>query len=130
MTKTVIRTLLLFSAILLLADLDSRTWRAEGAKRIRIKLTTLVPKSSSYHKALLRMGQEWKEASDGQIDLIIYAGGIQGGESAMVERMTINQTQASLLTGVGLADIERDVTGLQAMPDCSPQPTTWLAMLR
>ena len=114
--KTLFRTLLLFSLILFLADFDGHTWRAEGARKTRIKLTTLAPKGSSYHKALLQMGQEWKEASDGKIDLIIYAGGIQGGESAMVERMTINQTQASLLTGVGLADIERDVTGLQVMP--------------
>jgi TRAP-type C4-dicarboxylate transport system substrate-binding protein len=116
MIKSVVRTLSVFSLILFLADIDGRTWRAEGARKIRIKLTTLAPKNSSYHKALLLMGQEWKDASDGQINLVIYAGGIQGGESAMVERMTINQTQASLLTGVGLADIERDVTGLQFMP--------------
>lgn len=116
MMKTLFRTFFLFSLILLLADLDGRSWRVDGARKNRIKLTTLAPKGSSYHKALLQMGQEWKEASDGQINLIIYAGGIQGGESAMVERMTINQTQASLLTGVGLADIERDVTGLQVMP--------------
>jgi len=114
--KTFFRTLFFFSLILFLADSDGRSWRAEGARKIRIKLTTLVPKGSSYHKALLQMGQEWKEASDGRVDLVIYAGGIQGGESAMVERMTINQTQASLLTGVGLADIERNVTGLQVMP--------------
>lgn len=114
--KTLFRTFFLLSLTLLLADIDGRTWRAEGARKTRIKLTTLAPKGSSFHKALLEMGQEWKEASDGQIDLVIYAGGIQGGESAMVERMTINQTQASLLTGVGLADIERDVTGLQVMP--------------
>ena len=31
-------------------------------------------------------------------------------------QFSINQTQAALLTGVGLADIERDVTGLQIMP--------------
>lgn len=114
--KTILRITLICCAILFLVGADPYAGRLEAARKIRVKLTTLVPKGSSYHKALMRMGQEWKEISDGQIDLIIYAGGIQGGESAMVERMTINQTQAALLTGVGLADIEQDVTGLQTMP--------------
>lgn len=110
------RFILLLGAFLFVSGIDEHAGNAEGASKIRIKLTTLVPKGSSYHKALMMMGQEWKETSGGQIDLIIYAGGIQGGESAMVERMTINQTQAALLTGVGLADIEPDVAGLQTMP--------------
>lgn len=114
--KTILRFTLLCCAALFLVGLDPYAGNLEAARKIRIKLTTLVPKGSSYHKALMRMGQEWKEISDGRIDLIIYAGGIQGGESAMVERMTINQTQAALLTGVGLSDIEKDVTGLQTMP--------------
>lgn len=114
--KTILRFTLLCCAALILVGADPYAGKLEAARKIRIKLTTLVPKGSSYHKALMRMGQEWKEISDGKVDLIIYAGGIQGGESAMVERMTINQTQAALLTGVGLADIEKDVTGLQTMP--------------
>ncbi|MEZ5277232.1 MAG: TRAP transporter substrate-binding protein DctP [Opitutaceae bacterium] len=116
MMTSLFRLFLLFSVTLFVTGVDEHAGKAEAAGRIRIKLTTLAPKGSSFHKALMEMGQSWKEASDGRIDLIVYAGGIQGGESAMVERMTINQTQAALLTGVGLADIERDVTGLQTMP--------------
>jgi len=114
--KHFLRIIFFSCVVLFLVGTDPHAGRAEAARKIRVKLTTLVPKGSSYHKALMRMGQEWKEISDGQIDLIVYAGGIQGGESAMVERMTINQTQAALLTGVGLSDIEKDVTGLQTMP--------------
>jgi len=114
--KTFTRITFFLCTFLVLSGLDEASWQAEAARKIRIKLTTLVPKGSSYLKALMEMGQEWKEISDGRIDLIIYAGGIQGGEAAMVERMTINQTQAALLTGVGLSDIEPDVTGLQTMP--------------
>ncbi len=82
----------------------------------RIKLATLVPKGSSYHRALQRMGEAWRNATGGEVDLIIYAGGIQGGEAAMVERMRINQAQAGLLTAVGLEEIEPAVSGLQNMP--------------
>lgn len=84
--------------------------------RTIIKLTTLAPKDSSYHQALQRMGQEWKKASGGEVDLIIYPGGIQGGESAMVKRMRIGQVHAAMLTAVGLSEIEPAVSGLQSMP--------------
>lgn len=86
-----------------------------GADHV-IKLTTLAPKGSSYHMALQRMGEAWRKASSGSVELIIYPGGIQGGEAAMVDRMRINQCQAGFLTAVGLAEIEKGVTGLQDIP--------------
>ncbi len=81
-----------------------------------VKLTTLAPKDSSYHQALQKMGQQWAKASGGEVDLVIYPGGIQGGESAMIKRMRIGQIQAAMITAVGLSDIEPSVTGLQSMP--------------
>lgn len=84
--------------------------------RTTIKLTTLAPKDSSYHQALQKMGQQWAKASKGEVDLVIYPGGIQGGESAMIKRMRIGQIQAAMITAVGLSDIEPSVTGLQSMP--------------
>lgn len=81
-----------------------------------VKLTTLAPKDSSYHQALQKMGQRWKKDSGGAVDLVIYPGGIQGGESAMVKRMRIGQIQAAMITAVGLSEIETSVTGVQSMP--------------
>lgn len=91
------------------------TAAAAQAKTV-VKLTTLAPKDSSYHQALQRMGQQWAKASQGDLDLVIYPGGIQGGESAMIKRMRIGQIQAAMITAVGLSDIEPSVTGLQSMP--------------
>jgi TRAP-type C4-dicarboxylate transport system substrate-binding protein len=91
------------------------TGDVRAAKHV-IKLTTLAPKGSSYHRSLQRMGETWRQTSGGAVDLIVYAGGIQGGEAAMVERMWINQAQAGLLTAVGLEEIEPSVSGLQNMP--------------
>jgi len=96
--------------------LGACAWMPTDAAKQRIKLTTLAPKGSSFHRSLQRMGEAWREASGGNIELIIYAGGIQGGEAAMVERMLINQVQAGLLTAVGLEEIEPAVSGLQNMP--------------
>lgn len=86
------------------------------ARRQRLRLTTLAPKDSSFDKSLRRMAQEWKQATDGQVDLIVFAGGVQGGESAMIDRMRVNQTQAALISGVGLAEIDEAVAGLQQIP--------------
>ncbi len=46
----------------------------------RIRLTTLAPRGHSFHRSLQRMGEAWRDASGGSIELIIYPGGIQGGE--------------------------------------------------
>jgi len=81
-----------------------------------IRLTTLAPRGSSYHRALQSLGETWQQISNGRVRLIIYPGGIQGGEPAMVERMAINQSQAAMLTADGLKAIEPAVAGLQLMP--------------
>lgn len=81
-----------------------------------IKLSTLAPKDSSYHQALVRMGQQWKRISGGAVDLVVFPGGVQGGESAMIKRMKAGQLHAALLTGVGLSEIEPAVAGLQSIP--------------
>lgn len=86
----------------------------EAAQRIR--LGTLAPKGSSYHNELKKMGQEWKEATQGSLSLTIYPGGRMGGESETVRRMRIGQLQAGLLTAVGLTEIEPAVSGLQNVP--------------
>lgn len=86
------------------------------ARRMNIKLSTLAPKDSSFDKSLRKMGQEWKTETGGQVNLILFAGGVQGGETAMLDRMRVNQLQAAMLSGVGLADIEPGVAGLQQIP--------------
>ena len=83
---------------------------------VKIKLGTLVPRGSSYHKHLLGMGEKWRQATDGGVTLMIYPDGTLGGEADMVRRMRLGQLQSGMLTAVGLAEIEPAVTGLQYMP--------------
>jgi len=87
-----------------------------AARPLQIRLATMAPKDSSFHNLLEEMGREWRAATDGEVRLRVFAGGIQGGEGAMVDRMEINQIQAALISGVGLAGIDRAVAGLQQMP--------------
>lgn len=85
-------------------------------KPTRIKLATLLPKGSSPYQLLQTMDEQWQKATGGAVKLVIYADGTQGSEGETVKRMRIGQLQASLISGLGLADIDESVTCLQTMP--------------
>lgn len=88
----------------------------EAAGRVRIKLATLAPTGSAYHKSLMRLRDQWRQLSGGRVDLVVYADGKLGGEADTVGLMSLNAIQASLLTAVGLAEIEPGTEGLQSIP--------------
>lgn len=78
-----------------------------------IRLGTLVPKDSRWYEILTKMGDDWKRASGGKIELHIYPGGEQGDEPEMVQKVRIKKLQAVALSGAGLSGIEADVAALQ-----------------
>lgn len=82
----------------------------------RLKLGTLAPVGTTYHKSLMTMAEVWRKESAGSVDINIFAGGKLGGEAEMVGLMKINSLQAAMLTAVGLAEIEPAVAGLQNLP--------------
>ncbi len=84
--------------------------------RKAVKLATLVPKGSSYHKSLLAMAEAWKTGPDGGIPVTIYPDGTMGGEADMVRRMRAGQLQAALISVSGLREIDPSVTALQNLP--------------
>ena len=78
-----------------------------------IRMGTLVPKGSRWHEILLNMGEEWKKASGGKIELKIYPGGEQGDEPEMVQKIRIKKLQAVAISGAGLSGIDAAVSALQ-----------------
>src|SRR5580700_3096443 len=78
-----------------------------------IRLGTLVPKGSRWQEILLNMGEEWKKASGGKIELKIYPGGEQGDEPEMVQKVRIHGLQAVAISGAGLSGIDAAVSALQ-----------------
>ena len=78
-----------------------------------IKLGTIAPRDSSYHKILLHMGEAWRASG---VELKIYPGGVLGGEAEMVRRMKTGALDGALLTVAGLSEIDDSVRGLQNMP--------------
>jgi len=85
-------------------------------RAVRIKLATLAPKGSSYHQILMAMGEKWRNAPGGGVNLTIYPGGHMGGEADMVRKMRVGQLHAAMLTVTGLSDIDTSVRALQNMP--------------
>ena len=82
---------------------------------VRIRLGTLVPQGTSYHHTLQEMGERWRVATHGQVQLTVYAG-TMGSELELVRRMRLGQLQAATLSAVGLRVIEPAVSALQMMP--------------
>jgi TRAP-type C4-dicarboxylate transport system substrate-binding protein len=76
-----------------------------SAQTVRIKLGTLAPQGSSWHQLLISMAAEFSKASDGKVELKVYAGGTQGNEGEMIRKISIGQLQAASMTAVGLHEI-------------------------
>lgn len=92
------------------------TGTSYAAPKRTIRLGMQLQRGTTIHKLLIEMGEKWREAPGGGVNLIIYPDGTQGSEVDMVRRMRVGQLQAAVLTASGLAEIEPDLNALQAMP--------------
>lgn len=104
------------TAALLLAFVLAAPVPLDAASAKAIKIGTLGPVGSTYHKILQTMGEAWKRESKGAVDLRVYAGGKAGGEAEMVGLMMEDGLQAAVLTAVGLGEIDSSARGLQTFP--------------
>ena len=82
----------------------------------QLRIGTLAPKNSLYHRQLMEVGEAWRAAQGAGAKYLVYPDGSQGGEADMVRRMRIGQLQGGLLSVVGLREIEPSIAALQAMP--------------
>ena len=82
----------------------------------QLRIGTLAPKNSLYHRQLMEVGEAWRAAQGEGSKYLIYPDGSQGGETDMARRMRIGQLQGALLSVVGLREIEPSISALQNMP--------------
>lgn len=82
----------------------------------QLRMGTLAPKNSLYHRQLLEVGEAWRTAQGDGAKYLVYPDGSQGGETDMARRMRIGQLQGALLSVVGLREIEPSIAALQNMP--------------
>jgi TRAP-type C4-dicarboxylate transport system substrate-binding protein len=110
-----IRSTVSSAAAVLLAAAWTGEAAAQGAAPVRIRLGTLAPQGTSYHRILQEMGERWRTATNGQVQVTVYAG-TMGSEAELVRRMRLGQLQAAALTAVGLREIDPAVSAMGQMP--------------
>lgn len=88
---------------------------AQAAEK-SLRIGSLVPKNSLYHRQLLDIAESWRTAQGPGAKFLVYPDGSQGGEAEMARRMRIGQLQGALLSVVGLREIEPSIAALQVMP--------------
>lgn len=106
--KNMLAALCLGALLVLLAPVAS-------AQEQQLRIGTLAPKNSLYHRQLMGLGEAWRKAQGGG-KYLVYPDGSQGGETDMVRRMRIGQLQGALMSVTGLREIEPSIAALQAMP--------------
>lgn len=94
-------TLLSILTLLIQGSVSSRP-----AEAVTLKLATLVPDRSVWGDVLREMSAEWRDATDGAVELRIYPGGVAGDDPDVVRKMRIGQLHAGTLTLAGLNDID------------------------
>jgi len=72
-----------------------------------IKLATLVPATSPWHKALLEMGNTWNKDTAGRVTLTVYPGSVDT-EATIITQMRpgFEKYQASYMSNIGLSDVD------------------------
>lgn len=107
------RRQLLGTSLAVLAALNS--WPAHAAAK-QLRIGTLAPKNSLYHRQLQAIGEAWRATQGEDAKYLIYTDGSQGGEAELARRMRIGQLQGALMSVVGLREIEPSIAALQNLP--------------
>jgi TRAP-type C4-dicarboxylate transport system substrate-binding protein len=79
-----------------------------AAAPLEIKLATLVPAHTTWHQALLEMGNTWNKTTNGRVTLTVHPGGEAGTEQSVITQMRgdVAVLQATFVTSVGLAELD------------------------
>ena len=77
---------------------------AAPAQAQLVKMATLVPDGSSWHRILKETAEKWRVLSGGKINVRLYAGGVAGDDPDVVRKMRLGTLNASVLTAVGVAE--------------------------
>ena len=88
-------------SILIICLLTQLIW----AKKIIIKMATLAAEGTEWHGLLVDLGQNWKNATNGEIQLRIYPGGVVGDERDMIRKMRIGQIHGAAISNEGMTEI-------------------------
>ncbi len=81
-------------------------------KVIIIKLATIAPDGSPWVQRLYEVAEQWRDISDGKVQIRLYPNGVLGDESDIVRKMRIKMIQGAALSARGLGEIDPGIWGL------------------
>ncbi len=73
---------------------------------VEIKLAHPVPDGSLWDRVLDEMGAEWRDATGGEVKLIVFAGGVAGPDDTVIRKLRLGQLHAASLSYIGLTALE------------------------
>jgi TRAP-type transport system periplasmic protein len=79
-----------------------------------VKVSVVTPEGSAWVKVLEQMVAEVRAQTQGELDFIIYPGGVSGDEADVLRKMQANRIQAAGLSGVGLGIILPEIRVLES----------------
>ena len=80
----------------------------------KVRIATLAPRDSDLVRGFLKVNNGLKKATNGEWSLQLYPGGMAGDEKDFIRKMRVNQLDGAAVTAVGLSQIARDLTVLNA----------------
>jgi TRAP-type C4-dicarboxylate transport system substrate-binding protein len=101
---------LILGAVLLFTLVQAAPVYAQ--RKISIKLASLVPENTPWGAAINRMAVEWAQATNGEVELIVYHNGVAGSEGEVLRKLNLNQIQAAVFTSVGLNSVTPEIMTL------------------
>ncbi len=79
----------------------------------QVKLAALIPEGTSWGNSIKKFAQEVGTATNGEVNVKVYYGGVAGDEPDVVRKIRIGQFHGGVFTGKTLAEIYPDVRALE-----------------
>jgi TRAP-type transport system periplasmic protein len=80
--------------------------------QVIVKMATLVPEGSSWHRVLKEVADRWNKISGGRVQGRLYPGGVAGDDPDVVRKMRLGTLNAAVLTTIGVGEIDKSVYAL------------------
>ncbi len=81
---------------------------AFGASSVVLKVATIAPEGSTWHRVMMEFASELKEKTQGRVVFKVYPGGVAGDEAAVVGKIRIGQLDGGAFTGMGMGMIAKE----------------------
>jgi TRAP-type C4-dicarboxylate transport system substrate-binding protein len=75
----------------------------------QIKIAALIPEGTSWGNSLKKFSQEVSTATNGEVTVKVFYGGVQGDEPDVLRKIRQGQLQGGIFTGKTLAEVYPDV---------------------